>query len=82
MTPTDRVCTSNLVGKEVNKPMLVEDGNLPWHTEREHRCCDACSGVPPCGHGLNITSETSANRWDYTISGLVDDRAGCARAKR
>ena len=26
--------------------MLVEDGNLPWHTGREHRCCDACSGAP------------------------------------
>jgi len=34
--------------------MLVEDGNLPWHTGREHRCCDACSGAPPGGHGLNI----------------------------
>ena len=45
-TPTDRACARNLVGKEVNKPMLVEDGNLPWHTGREHRCCDACSGVP------------------------------------
>ena len=41
--------------------MLVEDGNLPWHTEREHRCCDACSGVPPmwprAQHNLRNLSE-------------------------
>ena len=54
MPPTDRVCTSNLVGKEVNKPMLVEDGNLPWHTERETRRCDACAGAPLRAHGINI----------------------------
>ena len=41
------VCSSNLVVEKVNKPMLVEDGKLPLHTERGRRRYEACAGAPP-----------------------------------
>ena len=41
------VIKSNLVVEKVNKPMLVEDGNLPMHTERGRRHCEGCAGAPP-----------------------------------
>ena len=41
--------------EKVNKPMLVEDGHLPKHTERGRRRCEECAGAPPQWHRvLNI----------------------------
>ena len=41
--------------EKVNKPMLVEDGHLPEHTERGRRRCEECAGAPPQWHQvLNI----------------------------
>ena len=42
-----------LVGEEVNKRMLVEDGYLPEDTGRGYRRCAACAGTPLNGNGIS-----------------------------